>query len=153
MRHLTRAPALIALLVAIAASPASAQTAAAGDEETAIRAALQHYLLGQSSGDGSHYAQVFHPDARLFWMRDGEFNSLTSQAFIDRANGEPPADEAERERRITMVDVTGDAAVARIELDYPEVLITDYMSLLKVDGEWRIVNKIFHVAPKAAAGR
>lgn len=44
-----------------------------------------------------------------------------------------------------MVDVTGDAAVARVELEYPGVSITDYFTLLKIDGEWRIMNKIFHV--------
>lgn len=46
-----------------------------------------------------------------------------------------------------MVDVTGNAAVARIELDYPAAFITDYFSLLKIDGEWKIMNKIFHVRP------
>jgi hypothetical protein len=44
---------------------------------------------------------------------------------------------------VTSVDVTGDAAIARVELQRPESVITDYMSLLKVDGRWQIVNKIF----------
>jgi hypothetical protein len=39
--------------------------------------------------------------------------------------------------------VVGDAAVAKLELKRPNALITDYMSLLKVDGRWLIVNKIF----------
>ena len=37
------------------------------------------------------------------------------------------------------------AAVARVELDYPGVFIADYFSLLKIDGEWKIMNKIFDV--------
>ena len=36
-----------------------------------------------------------------------------------------------------MVDVTGDAAVAKVVLDYPSARFTDYMSLLKIGGEWR----------------
>jgi hypothetical protein len=49
------------------------------------------------------------------------------------------------------VDVTGDAAVAKVVLDYPQARITDYMSLLRVDGEWRIVNKTFHSQPKGGS--
>jgi hypothetical protein len=30
-----------------------------------------------------------------------------------------------------------------VELERPDALLTDYMSLLKVDGRWQIVNKIF----------
>ncbi|HEX8636521.1 MAG TPA: nuclear transport factor 2 family protein [Pyrinomonadaceae bacterium] len=48
------------------------------------------------------------------------------------------------------VDITGNAASAKIILDYPTVRFTDYMSLLKIDGEWKIVNKTFYAEPKAA---
>ncbi len=41
--------------------------------------------------------------------------------------------------------MSGDAAVGKIVLDYPGVYIVDYMSLLKVDGRWQIINKIFSV--------
>jgi hypothetical protein len=54
-----------------------------------------------------------------------------------------PGEVDSTRRRVTSVDVVGDAAVARLELERPDVLLTDYMSLLKVDGRWQIVNKIF----------
>jgi hypothetical protein len=38
--------------------------------------------------------------------------------------------------------------MARIELDYPTVRFIDYMSLLKIDGEWKIIAKIFHAEAK-----
>jgi hypothetical protein len=40
--------------------------------------------------------------------------------------------------------------MAKIELDYPTVRFVDYMSLLKVDNEWRIIAKIFHREDKQA---
>ena len=46
------------------------------------------------------------------------------------------------------VDVTGDAAMAKVELDYPNAVLTDYFTLLKVDGKWMIMNKIFNTQPK-----
>lgn len=117
--------------------------------EDEVRAALQHYLMAHATGDGEHHKQVFHPEARLFWVRDGQFSQRTSAEYIGSSSGRPAADEAQRRRWIESVDVTGDAAVAKIILDYPNARFTDYMSMLKVDGQWRIVNKTFHVAPKA----
>ena len=136
-----------ALVVLAGAAPALAQEA--GNEEAAVRAALEHYLLGHATGDGAHHEMLFHPEAKLFWMRDGALNTRTSAAYIAGASGQPADDEDQRRREIRMVDVTGDAAVAKIVLDYPNALITDYMSLLKIDGEWKIVNKIFTVQSKS----
>ena len=127
-------------LLAITWAPVLAQ----GDsEEAAVRAALEHHLLGHATGDGAHHAMVFHDVANLYWIRDGGLATRTSADYIAGAPGEPAEDEAHRRREITMVDVTGDAAVAKIVLDYPDVVLTDYMSLLKIDGEWKIVNKTF----------
>ena len=39
--------------------------------------------------------------------------------------------------------VESGTTIGKIVLDYPEVHIIDYMSLLKTNGEWKIINKIF----------
>lgn len=138
---------LLALLaLGLSAAPTFAQSH--GPEEAAVRATLQHYLEGHATGDADHFQRAFHPVADLYWISDGSLQTRTSEQYVqgarDRGAG-PAEDEAERRRWIEDVDVTGDAAVAKIVLDYPGARITDYMSLLKTDGEWRIVNKIFHV--------
>ena len=38
---------------------------------------------------------------------------------------------------------TGTAASAVLTLDYPQVLFTDHLSLLKIENQWKVVNKIF----------
>ena len=67
--------------------------------------------------------------------------SATPPATADQ--GKPPADEAKRKRRVLMVDVTGDAAVAKIELDLPAGKLVDYFTLLRIGGAWKIVHKSF----------
>ena len=116
--------------------------------EAEVRAAVEHYLLGHATGEGAHFRMVFHPDSKLYFNRDGKFTIRTSEDYIAGAPGKPAADEAQRKRRIVNVDVTGDAAVAKVELDYPNALLTDYFTLLKVDGKWMIMNKIFHTQSK-----
>ena len=120
------------------------QAPSAGAEDAAVRAAIEHYFRGHATGDGANYRNVFHPESKLFFVRDGKFMQWTSEEYIGRASGKPAADEAQRKRRIDWIDVTGDAAVAKLTLVYPEVTFTDYMSLLKIDGTWKIVNKTFH---------
>ena len=69
--------------------------------------------------------------------------------YIARASGKPAADEAQRKRRIASIEITGTAAVGRIELDYPSAFLVDYMTLLKDNGRWVIIAKSFNSAPKS----
>lgn len=117
-------------------------------DEAAIRATLQHYLDGHATGRGEIMAQAFDSVANLYWVRDGVLQSRTVEAYVGGFRGQPPADEAQRRRRIVSVDVAGTAAVAKIELDYPNALFNDYMSLLKINGEWLIVAKVFDSQPR-----
>ena len=110
-----------------------------------IEHALQFYLDGHATGDPAIMAQAFHPSARLQFMVDGEYRTRSLDQYLGGLGGSPAADETERRRRVVSIDYVGDAAVGKIELDYPGALITDYMQLLRVDGEWKIVNKIFTV--------
>lgn len=48
-----------------------------------------------------------------------------------------------------MTDVTGDTAVAKVELDYPSALMTDYFTLHKIGNAWKIVHKSFHRRPRS----
>ena len=134
---------LLGLSLAVTAT-ATAQSA----EEKAVRVPLEHYLQGHATGDGAHHRAAFHPEARLFFIRDGKLTTRTSEEYIAGASGKPAADEAQRKRWIESVDIAGNAAVAKIILDYPTTRFVDYMSLLKVDGEWKIVKKTFYAEPK-----
>jgi len=137
------------MLLAVAAAVFIAPVALAQDsEEAGIRTALEHYLQGHATGDGAHFQAAFHPIANLYWAAGDTLAQRTSAAYIAGAPGRPAADEARRTRRIVSIDYAGTAAMAKIELDYPTVRFVDYMSLLKIGGEWKIVNKIFTREPK-----
>ena len=126
------------------ATPAFAQT----QDEAGARAAVEHYLAGHATGNPAEFSAAFHPKAMLFWNRDGQFTERTSAEYIAGATGKPAADEAQRTRRIESLDVTGNVGMAKVVLDYPAVRFTDYLSLLRVGGEWRIINKIFEAERK-----
>lgn len=129
------------------AGAASAQTS----EESAVRVPLENYIKAHATGNPEYARKAFHSEGNMIWIREGKYSSETFDSFIKRAfTGKPAADEGKRKegRRIEAIDITGNAAVARIVLDYPTVKFVDYMTLLKIDGEWKIVNKSFYAGPK-----
>ena len=123
--------------------------AATDPEYQAVAATVKLYFQGHATGNGDFFRKAFHPDAKLFWIKDGAVAQRTSAEFAAGASGKPAEDEAKRVRKIAMIDIADYAAVAKVELDYPDVSFVDYLSLLKLDGKWVVVNKIFHrAAPK-----
>lgn len=123
-------------------APGIANAQQAG-EDAAVRKPLEAYLQGHATGDGETMRQAFLPTAHIEGIRDGKFVSRTADEYVTGFKGMPPADEARRKRWIDSVDVSGNAAMARVTLDYPNGTFTDYFVLLKVDGEWKIANKVW----------
>jgi hypothetical protein len=135
----------IALLLALSATQSSS---AAAPDEAGVRTAISLYLQGQATGNPDFYRQAFHPEAQLHGVRDGKPEQRTLAEYLAMQSGRPAADERQRKRTLSNVVVTGDAAVATIVLDYPRALTTDHMSLIRSDGRWVIVHKLYNVASK-----
>ena len=133
----------IAVAGAIVALSAFVSANAARD--AAEREAVEKPLKMYFSGDPEQLKQAFHPGATMFFARNDSLIAVPIPDYIarvaeSRAKGGPPP---KRTERIAQVDITGTSAVARLELEYPNQKITDYMALVKYGGEWKIVNKIF----------
>jgi hypothetical protein len=120
-------------------------------DERAIRRHIErNYFEGVRRSDTAAAHRAFHPVVTMYFVRDGAFAQRSIPDWLggiaERAPDPPVPDSVPR--RILDVDVTGNAAMAKLELGYPDALVTDYMSLLKVDGEWTIVGKIFERRPR-----
>ncbi len=134
------------LLALVLTAPAAAQPDAASDLAH-VEAVLDLYIQGHATGDGSYFERAFHPDALMFSVGDdGAMRRTELRTWFGNRN--PPADdEADRHRWVTAVHVDGTTATARLVLDYPGALLRDTMTLVKADGRWQIVNKVFVVEP------
>jgi hypothetical protein len=121
--------------------------AIAQDKES-VKVPLENYLQSHATGNGEFHQKAFYPESRLLFVRDGKFTQRTSAEYIKGSSGKPAADETNRKRWIEMVEVTGNAAIGKIILDYPTTYFVDYFALLKINGEWKIVNKSFHAQPR-----
>ena len=140
MKHL----AIFVALITLFSVGASAQT----DEKAAVRVPVENYIQGQETGDGEYIKKAFHTEGNMIFVRDGKYMTRSFAEYIKGFTGKPAADEKDRKRSIESIDVVGNAAVAKVILDYPTVKFTDYFTLLKIDGEWKIVNKSFNAEQK-----
>ena len=137
---------LISFALILSASVFAA-TAQPSDKDAA-RVPLENYIKGHATGDGEYMKKAFHTEGNLIFIREGKYTTRSFTDYIAGFTGKPAADETSRKRSIESVEVSGNAGVGKIILDYPTARLVDYMSLLKIDGEWKIVNKIFYSEPK-----
>lgn len=140
-----RATPLLIISAAALLFAGAADLSARWADEAAIRQTVQYYFDGGRNRDSVALRKAFHPDARMLFAKEGKLVVVPIGDYIARVTAEKrnPGEVDSTRRRVTSVDVAGDAAIARLELERPDALLTDYMSLLKVDGRWVIVNKIF----------
>lgn len=117
-------------------------------EKELAKIPLENYIKAQATGSGDFIRQAFQKDARIMAFRDGKMVNLSVEEFAARFTGKAADDETKRKRSYEIIEIAGNAAIAKVTLDYPTVKYTDYMSLLKIDGEWRIINKTFYAEPK-----
>ena len=115
-------------------------------EYDAIAKVVQHYIDGAKSGRGDDMKPAFHKDATIFgYVGDDLFAGPIQQLFDwNDANGPATGLQA----RIASFDLIGTVATVRLELDdWTGHRFTDLFTLLNVDGEWKIMNKVFHLHP------
>jgi Putative lumazine-binding len=117
-------------------SSAEAQTPT---EEAGVKACLENYM----SGEGDRVEKAFHPSATMKYIdvQTGAFKDIPIADYIARVKASTT--KPTRSIEIVSMNVEGTAASAKIKIETEKVILYDYMNLLKIDGEWKIVSKIF----------
>ena len=115
-------------------------------EYDAIAKTFQHYIDGAKSGRSADMKSGFHQDATIFGYVNTDLWGGPIQKFFDYNDRNGPATDIEV--RIASIDVFDTIAIARLEIDnWTGHRYTDLFTLVKFDGEWKIMNKVFHLHP------
>ena len=120
------------------------------DEPTAIKdydaitRVFEHYINGARSGSVEEIAQAFYEGATIHGYVGEDLFAGPIQNFYEWHKENGPA--AGVSARTTGVDLAGTIATARVEIeDWTGHRFTDLFTLLKMDGEWKIISKVFHM--------
>jgi hypothetical protein len=115
-------------------------------EYDAIVRTIQTYVDGGKSGKGDDMKPAFHDGATIYGYIGPDLFGGPVQSLFDWNDGNGPATELQS--NITNVDIQGTIATARVELDnWTGHKFTDMFTLLKTDGEWKIISKVFYLHP------
>jgi hypothetical protein len=135
---------ILAACLTLAAATLAAQPAPTSDEAR-VRATVDTYLYGLKHNDVASFQKAFWPEARLFFLKKDKSLGQLTQAEWYKGFEKSAGKEEEGDLKIAAVDLTGAGASVKVEELYPGSKYTDYLSLLEIQGEWKIVNKIYVV--------
>jgi hypothetical protein len=114
------------------------------NEYDLIARTIQHYIDGGKTGRGSEMALAFHKDATIFGYVGPDLLAGPIQHLFDWNDKNGPAEGLQV--RIASIDVIETVASVRLEIDnWTGHRFTDMFTMLKVDGQWKIMNKVFHL--------
>jgi hypothetical protein len=115
-------------------------------EKDAIAKAVQHYIDGAKSGSSAEMRRAFHDGATIFGYEGDSLFAGPIQRLFDWNDQNGPATDLKA--NIVNIDIAGTIATVRLELhNWTGTTYTDLFTLLKVDGHWKIMNKVFHIHP------
>ncbi|WP_247267504.1 MULTISPECIES: nuclear transport factor 2 family protein [Pseudomonas] len=118
-------------------------------EYNAIVDVLSQYNEGGAKADSALMKPAFNQQATMFGADEGKLVGGAIQNLYDVIdNAFRPSPEAQA--AIVRIDIVGTAASARVDTDNVSGFrFTDFFNLLKVEGQWTIVSKIYHTHPSA----
>lgn len=104
------------------------------------------YMDGLYNSDAEALAKVFHPKAVYACASGGELVHLDMDAYFEIVRKRPsPVSSAALNDRVISVESAGPVtAFVRAECTIPPKAFTDLLSLIRVDGRWQIIAKVFH---------
>ena len=109
---------------------------------------LNKYLDILYHGDTGTIDQVFFPEATVSSVTNNKIVSIDMAGFYERvaSRKSPESQREKREDKILMIDISSPTtAIAKVECMILGNQYTDYLSLLKVQGKWSIISKVFHM--------
>lgn len=114
------------------------------EEYKAVEDAAMKFVKSVAEGNSSYAKELFIDEAVLFGYLDGKLEHGSIQQFYK--NVDTVGADKEFKARIDVIDVEETLAVVRVleENWGGRIDFTDYLLLMKMDGQWRCVAKAYN---------
>lgn len=118
--------------------------------------AVQRYFDLMYDCDTSRFDRVFRPTAQLHGFREGQMTMWPAQAYKDilASRQSPKALGAPREEQVLLVDFASSTqAMVKVRVRINAIVFVDYLTFHRIEGEWLITAKGYHVESSDAVER
>ena len=111
----------------------------------AIKTVVSQYFQAIYNGDSDKLENTFHPQAMLFGDIKGVpyFKTLTDYIDGVKSRKSPKDLEENFKMEILSIEIMGNMAIVKAHVPMLGFNYYDFLSLNLVQGEWKIVNKLF----------
>lgn len=108
-----------------------------------VKKTVENYFVGWENKDAELLTSIFHPDSKLKYInrakhyQDVEIGNHIEEITAENTKFLPP-----HVRNLNTINIFSDGASAQVHLRFQSFEVMDFFSLLKVEGQWMIVNKV-----------
>lgn len=114
------------------------------NEYNAVIATAQKYVDGLRIGSVEGVAEAFHKDAVMYGFTNGKLLSGPIKNLFDfvQKNGKAP----DITTRLDVLAITPTTAVVRVDMEKDAIGAdyNDYLTLIRIDGAWKVIAKVYH---------
>lgn len=110
----------------------------------AITDVVNTYVTAMTAGNRAELERVFFEDASEVGHYEGNLLWNSRDAFIRMCEDEA-GNSSKASWEIRNLSVHGDIAVAHVEDDWAGMRFDDILTMLKHEGAWRIVSKVYRI--------
>ena len=121
-------------------------------EKKKIEHTIQAYYDSMYFSDGSLVRKIFHQDAKITGYLNNKLLRQSVEDFASFVEHQKPSPKEKEDKiilEILSLDIGKTTAVAKVRDNYIGMIFVDTLSLIKVENNWQIYNKLFEVDGKA----
>lgn len=140
----------VVLVVATACAWPARVQAQANAEEVAVRQAVEAYFEALKNRDIETLKKMIPAETKFYSVtREGKLAEMTQEQWhnLIRPTAQSPG-KYEMTGSIVSLDITGPTATVKSTVEMPQVIFQEYIALMKVEGRWTIVNKVYAMKSK-----
>lgn len=102
------------------------------------------YVEGLRTGSADRVAKAFHADAVMYGYTDGKLlgGPISNLYGFINDNGKAP----DIATRLDVLSITPTTAVVRVDMENDAIGAdyNDFLTLIKMEGQWQVVAKVYH---------
>jgi hypothetical protein len=118
------------------------------DDKAKIEETINLYFNSMYESDAKLVKKVFHPTAKITGYVENELEEMNTNEFAQFVGEQRPSPAEKNDPKILeilSIKIAGKTAVALVRDDHLGVTYLDTLSFLKIEENWIIYNKLFHI--------
>jgi|TARA_R110002153_G_scaffold24980_1_gene79232 hypothetical protein len=118
------------------------------NDKEQIANVVQLYIDSMDESNPDKVEQAFHINAKVVGYLHGDFMEMSVDDFSGFVASQQPSPKEKGENvvfEILSCEIQGATASVKVRDKYLGITFLDTLSFIKIDSEWKLYNKLFHV--------